>query len=383
MELENSDGRDTVKETVDLIRGRRRKVKKLVGPPLPLPPPPPPKRRIGNRKVSAVALGVSATAVAPLRRLEILLQVQNSTNIKYKNIIQGLKHMRRTDGFRGLFKGNGAYIAYAMSFSTISIVVAHSLARCNFYWASYSLLHLLVLAVLYMLNELKLPILLIPGIRACTLTIAMAATYPMNMVQGRLSVQTGKSPYQYRGIYHALSTIAREEGTRALYKGCLPFTIGLVVQMGMNIAVIESIRISTERVVIGRHIELKSKGINSEVHEEMAAIKKKLPYFQDFASAVSHTVAYPFNVIHRRMQMGGWKNSSSIVACDGNNKAAIEFTGMCDAFKKTIRNEGFKALYKGFVPNLLMKVLPISIVGSVVHRGLMEGLGVEVNINKP
>ncbi|KAI3965533.1 hypothetical protein MKW92_018423, partial [Papaver armeniacum] len=218
---------------------------------------------------------------------------------------------------------------------------------------------------------LKLPILLIPGIRACTLTIAMAATYPMNMVQGRLSVQTGKSPYQYRGIYHALSTIAREEGTRALYKGCLPFTIGLVVQMGMNIAVIESIRISTERVVIGRHIELKSKGINSEVHEEMAAIKKKkLPYFQDFASAVSHTFAYPFNVIHQECR---W----------GNNKAAIEFTGMCDAFKKTIRNEGFKALYKGFVPNLLMKVLPISIVGSVVHRGLMEGLGVEVNINKP
>ncbi|KAI3863833.1 hypothetical protein MKW98_031425 [Papaver atlanticum] len=372
MELENSDGRDTVKETVDLIRGRRRKVKKLVGPPLSRPPPP--KRRRGNRKVSAVALGVSATAVAPLRRLEILLQVQNSTNIKYKDIIQGLKHMRRTDGFRGLFKGNGAYIAYAMSFSTISIVVAHSLARTIWrHWLQQQPGE----------ENLKLPVLLVPGIRACTLTIAMAATYPMDMVQGRLSVQTGKSPYQYRGIYHALSTISREEGTRALYKGCLPFTIGLVVQMGMNIAVIESIRISTERVVIGRYIELKSKGINSEVHEEMAAIKKKLPYFQDFASVVSHTFAYPFNVIHRRMQMGGWKNSSSIVACDGNNKAAIEFTGMCDAFKKTIRNEGFKALYKGFVPNLLVKVLPISIVGSVVHRGLMEGLGVEVNINKP
>ncbi|RZC53326.1 hypothetical protein C5167_012188 [Papaver somniferum] len=373
MELENSDGRDTVKETVDLIRGKRRKLKKPVG----LPPPSPPHQRIRrNRKVSAVALAVSATAVAPLRRLEILLQVQNSTNIKYKDIIQGLKHMRRTDGFRGLFKGNGAYIAYAMSFSTISVVVAHSLARTI--WR-----HWLEQQQQPGKENLKLPILVVPGLRACTLVIAMAATYPMNMVQGRLSVQTGKSPYQYRGIYHALSTIAREEGTRALYKGCLPFTIGLVVQMGVNITVIESFRISTERVVIGRYIESKSKGINPEVHEEMAAIKKKIPYFQDFASAISHTFAYPFNVIHRRMQMGGWKNSSSIVACDGNNKAAIEFTGMCDAFKKTIRNDGFKALYKGFVPNLLMKVLPISIVGSLVHRGLMEGLGVEVNINEP
>ncbi|KAI3895250.1 hypothetical protein MKX03_020599 [Papaver bracteatum] len=371
MELENSDGRDTVKETVDLTRGRKRKHEKPVGP-LP-PPPPPPKRRRGNRKVSAVALGVSATAVAPLRRLEILLQVQNSQNMRYKDIIQGLKHMRRTDGFRGLFKGNGAYIAQVMSFSTVSVVVAHALARSiRLHWQQQP-----------GKENVKPPTSLVPVIQTCTLMIAMAAAYPMNMVQGRLSVQTGKSAYQYRGIYHALSTIAREEGPRALYKGCLPFTIGLVLQVGVNITVIESIRISTERVMIGRYIELKSKGINPEVHEEMAAIKKKLPYFQYFASAISHTFAYPFNVIHRRMQMGGWKNSSSIVACDGNNKAAIEYTGMCDAFKKTIRNDGFKALYKGFVPNLLVKVLPVSVVGSVIHWGLMEGLGVEVNINKP
>ncbi|RZC94380.1 hypothetical protein C5167_029770 [Papaver somniferum] len=339
MELENGDGRDTVKETVDLIRGRRRKVKKPVGPLPPLPPPPPRRRR--NRKVSAIALGVSATAVAPLRRLEILLQVQNSQNIKYKDIIQGLKHMRRTDGFRGLFKGNGAYTAQVVSFSTVSAVVPHALARSirlhwQWHWQRQRQPGM---------ENVKPPTLLVPVIQACTLMIAMAAAYPMNMVQGRLSVQTGKSPYQYRGIYHALSTIAREEGPRALYKGCLPFTIGLVVQMGMNIAVIESFRISTERVMIGRYIELKSKGINPEVHEEMAAIKKKIPYFQDFASAISHTFAYPFNVIHRRMQMGGWKNSSSIVACDGDNKAAIEFTGMCDAFKKTILKHCTRALF--------------------------------------
>ncbi|KAI3979940.1 hypothetical protein MKX01_042594 [Papaver californicum] len=340
-------------------------MKKPVG-----PPPPTPKRR-RNRKFSVVGLGVSVTAVAPLRRLEILLQVQNSRDIKYKDVIQGLKHMRRTDGFRGLFKGNGAFIAHAVSFSTVSLVVVHSLTRIvRLHWQQQP-----------GKENAKLPILLAPGIQACTLMIAMAATYPMGMAQGRLSVQTGKSPYQYRGIYHALSTIAQEEGPRALYKGLLPFTIGLVAQTGLNFAVYESIRISSERVVIGRFIELKSKGINPEVHEEMAAINKKVPYFRLFAFAVSHTFAYPFNVIHRRMQMSGWKNSSSIIACDGNNKAAVEFTGMCDAFKKTIRNDGFKALYRGFLPNLLVKVFPTSLVASVIHLGLMEGLGLEVNIN--
>lgn len=43
-----------------------------------------------------------------------------------------------------------------------------------------------------------------------------------------LSLQTEKSPYQYRGIFHALSTVLREEGPRALYRGWLPSVIGVV-----------------------------------------------------------------------------------------------------------------------------------------------------------
>lgn len=41
-------------------------------------------------------------------------------------------------------------------------------------------------------------------------------------------LQTEKSAYQYRGMFHALSTVLREEGPRALYKGWLPSVIGVV-----------------------------------------------------------------------------------------------------------------------------------------------------------
>jgi len=41
-------------------------------------------------------------------------------------------------------------------------------------------------------------------------------------------LQTDKSPRQYRGIAHALSTVLKEEGPRALYKGWLPSVIGVV-----------------------------------------------------------------------------------------------------------------------------------------------------------
>lgn len=69
------------------------------------------------------------------------------------------------------------------------------------------------------------------------------------------------------------------------------------------------------------------------------------------AGTVGQTVAYPLDVIRRRMQMVGWKDAASIVRGDGLAKAAPEYNGMIDAFRKTVRYEGFGALYKGLVPN--------------------------------
>lgn len=46
-----------------------------------------------------------------------------------------------------------------------------------------------------------------------------------------LFLQTEKSPRHYRGIFHALSTVFREEGPRALYKGWLPSVIGVVSEV--------------------------------------------------------------------------------------------------------------------------------------------------------
>lgn len=69
------------------------------------------------------------------------------------------------------------------------------------------------------------------------------------------------------------------------------------------------------------------------------------------AGTIGQTVAYPLDVIRRRMQMVGWKDASSIVTGDGREKVPLQYNGMIDTFRKTVRHEGFRALYKGLVPN--------------------------------
>lgn len=305
-----------------------------------------------------VAGGVSRTAVAPLERLKILLQVQNPHNIKYNGTIQGLKYIWRTEGFRGLFKGNGTNCARIVPNSAVKFY-SYEQAASGILW-------------LYRRQtgneDAELTPVLRLGAGACAGIIAMSATYPMDMVRGRITVQTEKSPYQYRGIYHALTTIYRQEGFRALYKGWLPSVIGVIPYVGLNFAVYESLKdwmVKTNPYGIVENNEL-------SVVTRLACGAA--------AGTVGQTVAYPLDVIRRRMQMAGWKDAASIVTGEGRNKAPIEYKGMVDAFRKTVRNEGFGALYKGLVPNSV-KVVPSIAIAFVTYEVVKDVLGVEMKIS--
>ncbi|KAH9731667.1 mitochondrial adenine nucleotide transporter ADNT1 [Citrus sinensis] len=196
----------------------------------------------------------------------------------------------------------------------------------------------------------------------------MSATYPMDMVRGRLTVQTEKSPYRYRGIFHALSTVLREEGPRALYRGWFPSVIGVVPYVGLNFAVYESLKVWL----------IKTKPLGLAEDSELSVTTRLA--CGAAAGTVGQTVAYPLDVIRRRMQMVGWKEASSVVIGDGRNRAPLEYNGMIDAFRKTVRHEGFGALYKGLVPNSV-KVVPSISLAFVTYEVVKDILGVEIRIS--
>ncbi|KAF9687892.1 hypothetical protein SADUNF_Sadunf02G0140500 [Salix dunnii] len=429
-----------------------------------------------------VAGGVSRTAVAPLERLKILLQVQNPHNVKYNGTIQGLKYIWRTEGFRGLFKGNGTNCARivpnsAVKFfsyeqaskydSLISLVVERHIfytiyadmvltmityelyinffaffcpAKVGFFVSdSYTILLVLGINLHFFLqtfefssvhDSYKYPFItvfmlvftyvslsLVPpedaqltpllrlGAGACAGIIAMSATYPMDM--------TEKSPYQYRGMFHALSSVLRQEGPRALYRGWLPSVIGVTDNLASSFPCLKlersiglnTVNLSIDVLMCGkdnppapipRYSYIPYVGLNFSVYESLKDwLVKTRPFglAEDSelsvttrlacgaaAGTVGQTVAYPLDVIRRRMQMVGWKGAASIVTGDGRSKAPLEYTGMIDAFRKTVRHEGFGALYKGLVPNSV-KVVPSIAIAFVTYEMVKDILGVEFRIS--
>ncbi|KAA3452481.1 mitochondrial adenine nucleotide transporter ADNT1-like [Gossypium australe] len=161
-------------------------------------------------------------------------------------------------------------------------------------------IHIRVLFVVNSAEDAQLTPLLRLGAGACAGIIAMSATYPMDMVRGRLIVQF-------------LVVLLHEQ----LIQGLASFSHW--------------------------SCELFAEDSELSVTTRLAC--------RATAGTVGQTVTYPLDVIRRRMQMVGWKDAASVVTGDGRNKAPLEYTGMIDAFRKTVRHEGFGALYKGLVPN--------------------------------
>ncbi|XP_050376850.1 mitochondrial adenine nucleotide transporter ADNT1-like [Argentina anserina] len=305
-----------------------------------------------------VAGGVSRTAVAPLERLKILLQVQNPHSIKYNGTVQGLKYIWRTEGFRGLFKGNGTNCARIVPNSAVKFFSYEEASKGILWFYRQQTGN----------ENAQLTPFLRLGAGACAGIIAMSSTYPMDLVRGRLTVQTENSPRHYRGIFHALSTVFREEGPRALYKGWLPSVIGVIPYVGLNFAVYESLK---DWLIKTRPFGL--------VQDSELSITTRLACGAA-AGTVGQTIAYPLDVVRRRMQMVGWKNAASVVTGDGKSKAALEYSGMVDTFRKTVRHEGFGALYKGLVPNSV-KVVPSIAIAFVTYEAVKDVLGVEMRIS--
>ena len=278
-----------------------------------------------------------------------MMQIQGNEKV-YTGIWQGVAHMWRTDGIKGLFKGNGLNCIRIFPNSAIKFLTYEQLTR--------HISHTLIDAG----GDGQLTPWMRLGAGAGAGIIGMSATYPMDMVRGRITIQEGTNQ-QYRGMLHATRCIVAEEGLLALWRGWLPSVIGVVPYVGLNFAVYETLK----------DVLIKMYGCRDE---RDLTIATRLGCGA-LAGTTGQTVAYPFDVVRRRLQVSGWAGAQSLHADHGH---AVAYRGMVDCFVRTIREEGVGALFKGLAPNYL-KVVPSIAIAFVTYEQVKEILGAEIRIS--
>ncbi|KAL0321904.1 UNVERIFIED_CONTAM: Mitochondrial substrate carrier family protein B [Sesamum calycinum] len=304
------------------------------------------QRQIGTASqllAGGVAGAVSKTCTAPLARLTILFQVQgmhsDASSLGKASIWHEALGIVRKEGVRAFWKGNLATIAHRLPYSSISFYAFEHYKN---------LLHDIVGVESQGENvSTDICIRLVGGGLAGV--TAASVTYPLDLVRTRLATQylsnaeevdlvdlfllDTRNVIYYRGIWHALYTISKEEGVFGLYKGLGATLLGVGPNLAISFSVYE-----TARSYWHFHRPEDSTVLVSLTCGSLSGI-------------ASSTVAYPLDLVRRRMQLEG-----------AGGRARVYNTGLFGTFRHIIRSEGWRGLYRGILPEYYKVVPSVGIV---------------------
>jgi solute carrier family 25 protein 43 len=161
---------------------------------------------------------------------------------------------------------------------------------------------------------------------------ATVATYPTDMVKTRLTVaHADKEKAKYKGMIDCFRVIMREEGFMAFYKGMSTSVIGVIPFAGGTFMAYEVL------------------------DKAWGKPKEKMTAMENFingclAASFAQTFSFPFDTIRKKLQAQSKTISEDM-------RPDVEFNGMVDAFRQTIRKNGILGLWRGTTANLA-KVAP-------------------------
>ncbi|KAA0154132.1 hypothetical protein FNF29_02752 [Cafeteria roenbergensis] len=169
-----------------------------------------------------------------------------------------------------------------------------------------------------------------------------AALHPIDLIKVRLQVQhvafgdagSGSHHQRYKGIVHAARLILKEEGLRGFYKGVVPGMAGSGLSWGLYFFFYERLK-AKARVWAASSADGDAAKLGPAAHMACA-----------MASGCA-TVMFtnPVWLVKTRLQL-------QLAAHSPGSPAP--YSGMVDAFRSIVRQEGWTGLYRGVGPALLL-----------------------------
>jgi solute carrier family 25 (adenine nucleotide translocator) protein 4/5/6/31 len=260
---------------------------------------------------------VSKTIVAPIERVKMLLQTQDSNPdmqsgkvAKYTGIGNCFRRVSAEQGFYSLWRGNTANVIRYFPTQAFNFAFKDTFKRMfprynpktefwPFFWTNLAS----------------------GGLAGAS---SLVIVYPLDFARTRLAADVGKgADREFQGLVDCLTTITKRTGYFSLYQGFGVSVQGIIVYRGAYFGLYDS-----------------AKGALFE-DEKKANFFAKWGIAQS-VTALSGVLSYPFDTVRRRMMM-----------MSGRKAGAVQYSGTMDCWSKVYSQEGMKGFFKGAWSNVI------------------------------
>jgi solute carrier family 25 (adenine nucleotide translocator) protein 4/5/6/31 len=264
---------------------------------------------------------VSKTVMAPVERVKLLLQTQDSNPDvisgkaqRYKGIGDCFSRVSAEQGVAAFWRGNlvnclryAPQQGSALAFNDLINNMFPNYSSQTQFWQSL-------------------------GSKLASGGLAGAAAnticYPFDFARTRLASDVSKGKGKFNGIWHCISSTVKQQGITGLYTGWSVTVAGAFVYRAGQLGFFKQIQ--------DLNPWAKDKGTLGAISSFVAVTVAR--------SAVM-PFNYPFDTVRRRMMLESEKS-----------KEERRYKGSFDCFKQVLAKEGSKGMYKGMVPELFRGV---------------------------
>lgn len=262
-----------------------------------------------------VSAAVSKTAVAPIERVKLLLQVQHvskqiTADQRYKGIVDAFVRIPKEQGPLSFWRGNMANViryfpTQALNFAfkdKYKQVFLGGVDKNTQFWR-------------YFAGNLASG-----GAAGAT---SLCFVYPLDFARTRLAADVGKADArEYKGLFDCIGKIFRSDGLTGLYRGFGVSVQGIIIYRAAYFGFYDTAR-------------------------GMLPDAKNTPIVISWAIAqcvttVAGIISYPFDTVRRRMMMQS-----------GRAKSDMLYKGTLHCWATIAKTEGGGAFFKGAFSNVL------------------------------
>jgi len=259
-----------------------------------------------------IAAAISKTAVAPIERVKLLLQVQAASkqiaaDQQYKGMVDCFVRIPKEQGFLAYWRGNLANViryfpTQALNFAfkdKYKQIFLGGVDKNTQFWRFFA-------------GNLASG-----GAAGAT---SLCFVYPLDFARTRLGADVGKSgKREFTGLGDCLVKIFKADGITGLYRGFAVSVQGIIIYRAAFFGLYDT-----------------AKGMTGKTNIFVSWM------IAQCVTTVSGIISYPFDTVRRRLMMQS-----------GRKGGELMYKGTLDCWKKIAKNEGGGAFFKGAFSNVL------------------------------